>query len=107
MSDICKNCEGSYKCDTGYGENRTRYLVDGECPVCDSDPHGDHREWFENYCGYNYEEEEEEEEEEEGICLECGWKKDSYNCQCCDDCGYRDKHNCNCTIKSEKDGDDE
>ena len=48
----CDQCDGNYKCDTGYGENRGREMDDGECPVCDSDPNGEHQDWFIDYLGY-------------------------------------------------------
>ena len=51
----CQRCEGNYKIDlgNGEGETRTRQLVGGECPVCDSDPNdGDHRDYFIDYLGW-------------------------------------------------------
>jgi len=44
---ICQRCDGNFKVDTGYGECRERFLVDGQCPVCDTN---DYPEYFEQYC---------------------------------------------------------
>lgn len=60
----CDKCYGIYKCDTGYGENRIRFLdIDGHCPVCDSDPREEHRRWFEDYCDYVFSDIEQEDNE--------------------------------------------
>lgn len=71
---VCNKCEGNYKCDTGYGENRVRFLDEcGKCPVCDSDPnYGDHQEWFEGYLGWE-------------LCEKCECFKDSDECKCHND----------------------
>ena len=66
----CNRCEGNYKIDLGNGESRTRELEGGECPVCDSDPNGEHRDYFIDYLGW-VECEKCESITETGECEEC------------------------------------
>lgn len=49
--DVCYDCEHmGYKCDTGYGDVDIRICDENNiCPVCHSDPNGEHKEWFINY----------------------------------------------------------
>lgn len=121
---ICPQCEGNYKCDTGYGENRERVLVDGECPVCDSDPNGEHKEWFINYMETYYECNKCGEVVPRGEdccpleCKSCGGLCETHCemtcvehyecngyccdncgnefCDCCKKCGYINKNFCKC-----------
>ena len=73
LSLVCEKCEGNYKCDTGFGENRIRVKMFGKCPVCDSDPNGEHQEWFECYLGYD-------------VCEDCGVLHQGGNkCEDCED----------------------
>ena len=66
LENACEGCIGIYKCDTGYGENRVRFIDENECcPVCNSDPKGEHREWHINYAETQLDEESDEEYESE------------------------------------------
>lgn len=49
--DVCYQCENKgYKCDTGYGNVDIRICDENNiCPVCNSDPNGEHKRWFINY----------------------------------------------------------